>query len=50
MAKAPSRSDRGSAEAGPELVPAEDRLTRLERELAALRGELASLREALGEG
>jgi len=31
------------------LVPAEDRLTRLERELAELRGELASLREALGE-
>lgn len=37
-------------EAGPELVPAEDRLTRLERELAALRAELASLRDALGEG
>lgn len=33
-----------------ELVPAEDRLTRLERELAELRSELASLREALGEG
>lgn len=33
----------------PDLVPAEDRLTRLERELAALRSELASLREALGE-
>jgi uncharacterized protein YceH (UPF0502 family) len=32
------------------LVPAEDRLTRLERELAELRSELASLREALGEG
>ena len=31
------------------LVPAEDRLTRLERELAELRAELASLREALGE-
>jgi uncharacterized protein YceH (UPF0502 family) len=31
------------------LVPAGDRLTRLERELAALRSELASLREALGE-
>ncbi len=29
--------------------PAEDRLDRLERELAELRGELASLREALGE-
>jgi uncharacterized protein len=33
----------------PDLVPAEDRLTRLERELATLRAELASLREALGE-
>jgi uncharacterized protein YceH (UPF0502 family) len=31
------------------LVPAEDRLTRLERELAELRAELGSLREALGE-
>jgi uncharacterized protein YceH (UPF0502 family) len=28
----------------------EDRLDRIERELAALRGELAKLREALGEG
>ena len=34
----------------PDLVPAEDRLTRLERELGELRSELASLREALGEG
>jgi uncharacterized protein len=34
---------------GPDLVPAEDRLTRLEREVATLRSELASLREALGE-
>jgi uncharacterized protein YceH (UPF0502 family) len=33
-----------------DLVPAEDRLTRLERELAELRAELGSLREALGEG
>jgi uncharacterized protein YceH (UPF0502 family) len=33
----------------PDLVPAEDRLTRLERELVELRTELASLREALGE-
>ena len=32
-----------------DLVPAEDRVTRLERELAELRSELASLREALGE-
>ena len=36
--------------AGPGLVPAEDRLTRLERELGELRAELGSLREALGEG
>jgi uncharacterized protein YceH (UPF0502 family) len=34
----------------PEAPPPEDRLSRLERELAALRAELASLREALGEG
>jgi uncharacterized protein len=33
----------------PGLVPAEDRLTRLERELGELRTELARLREALGE-
>ncbi len=33
----------------PDLVPAEDRLTRLEREITALRSELASLRDALGE-
>jgi uncharacterized protein YceH (UPF0502 family) len=31
-------------------VPAEDRLTRLERELGELRAELGRLREALGEG
>jgi uncharacterized protein YceH (UPF0502 family) len=40
----------GAPSAEPELVPAEDRLTRLERELGELRAELASLREALGEG
>ncbi len=33
----------------PDLVPAEDRLTRLERELTELRAELARLREALGD-
>ncbi|HEU4392951.1 MAG TPA: YceH family protein [Solirubrobacterales bacterium] len=40
-----------SGEAGgrPELAPAEDRLTRLEREVAELRSDLAGLREALGE-
>ena len=30
-------------------APGEDRLARLEREVAALRAELESLREALGE-
>jgi uncharacterized protein YceH (UPF0502 family) len=42
------------AEATPESPPAEpvgdDRLDRIEREIAALRAELAGLREALGEG
>jgi uncharacterized protein YceH (UPF0502 family) len=38
-----------SGPAEPDLVPAEDRLGRLERELADLRFELASLREALGD-
>jgi uncharacterized protein len=52
-----AEGDVGSAVAGtaatgpdPDLVPAEDRLTRLERELSELRAELARLREALGEG
>ena len=39
----------GDPAGDPRPVPAEDRLTRLEREVAALRAELASLREALGE-
>jgi uncharacterized protein YceH (UPF0502 family) len=43
-----------SAPPGPDhdvaLVPAEDRLTRVERELSELRAELGRLREALGEG
>jgi hypothetical protein len=39
----------GEPSRGPDLVPAEDRLTRLEREVASLHAELASLREALGE-
>jgi uncharacterized protein len=43
----PTAGDEGVRQ--PDLVPAEDRLTRLERELAALRSELTSLREALGE-
>ncbi|HUC08233.1 MAG TPA: YceH family protein [Solirubrobacterales bacterium] len=33
----------------PELTPAEDRLTRLEREVSKLRAELADLRSALGD-
>jgi uncharacterized protein YceH (UPF0502 family) len=37
-------------DADPGLVPAEDRLTRLERELAELRAELGRLRDAPGEG
>ena len=41
-------------EAEPETTLAkpagEDRLDRIEREIAALRAELAALREALGEG
>jgi uncharacterized protein YceH (UPF0502 family) len=44
----PSAAAESPRDAG--LVPAPDRLTRLERELAELRAELASLREALGEG
>jgi uncharacterized protein len=54
---APSDGGDGGAEASaappdadPGLVPAEDRLTRLERELGELRAELGRLREALGEG
>jgi uncharacterized protein len=39
----------GESHREPDLVPAEDRLTRLEREVATLRSELASLRNALGE-
>jgi uncharacterized protein len=41
----------GAAENAPgePLTPAEDRLTRLEREVSELRSELASLRDALGE-
>jgi uncharacterized protein len=37
-------------EAPPSPAPSEDRLDRIERELAELRNELAGLREALGEG
>jgi uncharacterized protein YceH (UPF0502 family) len=51
--ESPERGDAvpGSSEPAreAEIVPAEDRLTRLERELATLRSELASLRESLGE-
>ncbi len=48
--EAESAAGAASPEEDPAPVPAEDRLTRLERELAELRSELASLREALGEG
>jgi uncharacterized protein YceH (UPF0502 family) len=43
----PRQSD--SALPAPELTPAEDRLTRLEREVAELRTELAALRADLGD-
>jgi uncharacterized protein YceH (UPF0502 family) len=46
----PSAASDAAPAPEPDLVPAEDRLTRVERELADLRSELASLREALGEG
>jgi uncharacterized protein YceH (UPF0502 family) len=39
----------GKSPGSADLVPAEDRLTRLEREVAELRSELAGLRNALGE-
>ena len=39
----------GPAEPAAELTPAEDRLTRLEREVAELRSELAALRAELGD-
>ena len=38
-----------ATEPAAELVPAEDRLTRLEREVAGLRAELAALRADLGD-
>ncbi len=39
----------GESEPAEELTPAEDRLTRLEREVSELRAELAELRSALGD-
>jgi uncharacterized protein YceH (UPF0502 family) len=39
-----------AAPTSPSVAPEEDRLERLERELAELRTQVASLREALGEG
>src|SRR6476469_7049259 len=42
-------SPEATAPAEADENPAEDRLDRIERELAALRGEVAQLREALGE-
>ena len=40
---------RGRALGLTQSLPAEDRLTKLERELGELRSELAGLRQALGE-
>ncbi|HEX3323953.1 MAG TPA: YceH family protein [Solirubrobacterales bacterium] len=42
-------SSPGEPEPAAELTPAEDRLTRLEREVSELRTELAALRAALGD-
>jgi uncharacterized protein YceH (UPF0502 family) len=42
-------SQQGDVERSAALVPAEDRLTRLERELAELRAELSALRAELGD-
>jgi uncharacterized protein len=39
----------GKPQPAADMIPAEDRLTRLERELAELRAELGRLREALGD-
>lgn len=44
-----SRGGLAAEERDAEPVPAEDRLTRVERELAELREEVRALREALGE-
>jgi uncharacterized protein YceH (UPF0502 family) len=46
---APAPMDTEAVESGPGLEPAEDRLTRLEREVAELRSALADLRAELGE-
>ncbi|HEX5929821.1 MAG TPA: YceH family protein [Solirubrobacterales bacterium] len=48
-AESDASAEAPAAAGEPDLVPAEDRLTRVEREMAELRAELASLREALGE-
>ncbi|HEX2707043.1 MAG TPA: YceH family protein [Solirubrobacterales bacterium] len=45
----PAAQPAGQGAGDAEVAPNEDRLGRLEGELAALRAELASLREALGE-
>jgi len=45
---APSPPEGSGEEAATELKPAEDRLTRLEREVAELRDELSALRDELG--
>jgi uncharacterized protein len=48
-AASPEAEAEPAADPADELEPAEDRLTRLERELAELRAELASLRAELGD-
>ncbi len=45
----PAEDETTEGPQGGEPVPAEDRLTRLEREVAELRSELAALRAALGD-
>jgi uncharacterized protein YceH (UPF0502 family) len=44
-----SAEHEAGAQPAPEIEPAEDRLSRLEREMAELRSELASLRSELGD-
>jgi uncharacterized protein YceH (UPF0502 family) len=48
-ARPPVEETGGSSPSAADAQEGEDRLTRLEREVASLRAELASLREALGE-
>jgi uncharacterized protein YceH (UPF0502 family) len=45
----PSSAENDAPDPAPELAPAEDRLTRLEREVTELRSEIAALRADLGD-